>query len=79
MLLLNLPWNIASSILNKNNNKNPFNYFPENKAQQLVNDLYNTGPKKIPSILSVQKAKHHFYYHGKLYCQVCWLPWGEPV
>ena len=52
---LNLPWNIAFSILNKNNNKNPFDYFPERKAQQVVNDLYNTGVKKIPSILNTER------------------------
>ena len=53
---LNLPWNIAFSILNKNNNKNPFDYFPERKAQQVVNDLYNTGVKKIPSILNTERS-----------------------
>jgi len=52
---LNLPWNIAFSILNKNNNKNPFDYFPERKAQQVVNNLYNTGVKKIPSILNTER------------------------
>lgn len=52
---LNLPWNIAFSILNKNNNKNPFNYFSESKAKQTVNELYNTGAIKIPSILNTQK------------------------
>ena len=52
---LNLPWNIASSILNRNNKENPFNYFPDNEARQLVTELYNTGPVKIPSILTVKK------------------------
>lgn len=52
---LNLPWNIAFSILNKNNNKNPFNYFSESKAKQTVNELYNNGAIKIPSILNTQK------------------------
>jgi phosphoglycerol transferase MdoB-like AlkP superfamily enzyme len=52
---LNLPWNIAFSILNKNNNKNPFDFFPERKAQQVVNNLYNTGVKKIPSILNTER------------------------
>jgi len=52
---LNLPWNIAFPILNKNNNKNPFDFFPERKAQQVVNDLYNTGVKKIPSILNTER------------------------
>jgi phosphoglycerol transferase MdoB-like AlkP superfamily enzyme len=52
---INLPWNIMFSILNIHNKQNPFDYFPEEKAEQLVSDLYNTGPKKIPSILSVEK------------------------
>jgi phosphoglycerol transferase MdoB-like AlkP superfamily enzyme len=52
---INLPWNIMFSILNKNNSKNPFDYFPENKAEELVRELYNTGPVKIPSILSTEK------------------------
>src|SRR6185437_7896635 len=52
---INLPWNIMFSILNMHNKQNPFDYFPEEKAEQLVKDLYNTGPKKIPSILSVEK------------------------
>ncbi len=52
---LNLPWNIFFSILNRNNKKNPFNYFPANQAEQLVTELYNTGPVKIPSILKVKR------------------------
>ena len=52
---LNLPWNVVFSLLNKNNKKNPFDYFSETKAQQLVNDLYDTGPKKIPHILNNER------------------------
>jgi len=52
---INLPWNIMFSILNKNNEKNPFDYFPEKKAQQLVDSLYSTGTVKTPSALSVAK------------------------
>jgi phosphoglycerol transferase MdoB-like AlkP superfamily enzyme len=52
---LNLPWNIAFSILNKNSNRNPFDYFPQNKAQQLVDELYNTGPVKIPAALNSKR------------------------
>lgn len=52
---INLPWNIMFSILNKNNDQNPFNYFPEKKSEHLVDSLYNTGTIKIPSILSVDK------------------------
>ncbi len=52
---INLPWNIMFSILNMHNKQNPFDYFSEEKAEQLVADLYNTGPKKIPAILSVER------------------------
>jgi len=52
---INLPWNITFSLLNRNNPHNPFDYFPETKSEELVNSLYDTGPKKIPSILSVKK------------------------
>jgi len=52
---LNLPWNIAFSILNQNNKENPFDYFSAKKSSEIVNALYNTGPVRIPSILSVKK------------------------
>jgi phosphoglycerol transferase MdoB-like AlkP superfamily enzyme len=52
---INLPWNLMFSILNRHSVQNPFDYFPKAKAQELVNDLYNTGEKKIPVILSVKK------------------------
>lgn len=52
---INLPWNIMFSILNMHNPHNPFDYFPETKSKELVTSLYNTGPKRIPSILSVEK------------------------
>ncbi|MDQ6901641.1 MAG: sulfatase-like hydrolase/transferase, partial [Bacteroidota bacterium] len=52
---INLPWNVVFSILNKNSNQNPFDYFPENKAQKLVSELYNSGPVKIPSILNTKR------------------------
>jgi phosphoglycerol transferase MdoB-like AlkP superfamily enzyme len=52
---INLPWNIMFSILNKNDNQNPFKYFPKNEAKSLVDSLYNTGPLRIPSILGVEK------------------------
>ena len=52
---INLPWNIMFSLLNRHETKNPFNYFSEEKAEQLVNSLYNTGQKRIPSIISVEK------------------------
>ena len=52
---INLPWNIMFSLLNRHETKNPFNYFSEKTAEQLVNSLYNTGQKRIPSIISVEK------------------------
>ncbi len=52
---INLPWNIMFSVLNRHQSKNPFNYFSEERAEQLVDSLYNTGQKKIPSILSIEK------------------------
>jgi phosphoglycerol transferase MdoB-like AlkP superfamily enzyme len=52
---INLPWNVVFSILNNNSNQNPFDYFPENKAEKLVADLYTTGPIKIPSILNTNR------------------------
>ncbi|MEO9003510.1 MAG: sulfatase-like hydrolase/transferase [Ginsengibacter sp.] len=52
---INLPWNIMFSILNRHQDQNPFNYFTAKRAEQLVDSLYNTGPKKIPVILSVKK------------------------
>ncbi len=52
---INLPWNIMFSILNRNNSKNPFDYLPEEKAQQLVNNLYAASSKKIPGILKTKR------------------------
>lgn len=52
---INLPWNIMFSILNRHNPQNPFPYFTQKVSGQLVDSLYNTGTKKIPSILSAEK------------------------
>jgi phosphoglycerol transferase MdoB-like AlkP superfamily enzyme len=52
---INLPWNIMFSILNRNDAQNPFEYFSIKKSQELFDSLYYTGPKRIPSILSVNK------------------------
>ncbi len=52
---INLPWNIMFSILNKNDTQNPFEYFPIDKSKELVDSIYDTGPKKIPSIFAVNK------------------------
>ena len=52
---INLPWNIMFSILNRHSKQNPFAYFSTEKSEELVHDLYNTGPTKIPNILTVPK------------------------
>lgn len=52
---INLPWNILFTALNRDNARNPFDYFTENESGQLVKTLYDTGPKKIPFILSAEK------------------------
>lgn len=52
---INLPWNIMFSILNRNDTQNPFRYFTLKESKELVDSLYATGPKKIPSILSTGK------------------------
>lgn len=52
---INLPWNIMFSILNRNDTQNPFEYYSTQKSKELVDSLYDTGPKRIPSILSVNK------------------------
>lgn len=52
---INLPWNISFSILNRGSDKNPFNYFPEGKAEQLVDSLYHKGPDRSPTILSTKR------------------------
>lgn len=52
---INLPWNIAFSILNKSDQENPYQYFDDNEAERLVKSLYNTGRKRIPFILSTQQ------------------------
>ncbi|MEP7079933.1 MAG: sulfatase-like hydrolase/transferase [Ginsengibacter sp.] len=52
---INLEWNLAFSILNKNNQSNPFNYYSSGRSIQLVNELYDTGTPKIPSILNTER------------------------
>jgi phosphoglycerol transferase MdoB-like AlkP superfamily enzyme len=52
---INLPWNINHSLLNLHSHDNTFYYFSNAKSKQLVESLYDTGSKRIPSILSVEK------------------------
>lgn len=75
---LNLPWNVTYSILNKDSDKNPFDYFPKDKAQKLVNELYNTGPLKIPSILSVKKPNIIFIIMESFTAKFVGCLGGEP-
>lgn len=75
---LNLPWNIIFSILNQNNNENPFNYFPAKKTSQLVRDLYNTGPVKIPSILTEKRPNIIFIIMESYTAKFVGCLGGEP-
>lgn len=75
---LNLPWNIIFSILNKNNNQNPFIYFPKNKAQQLVEELYNTGSVKIPSVLNIKRPNVIFIIIESFTAKFVGCLGGEP-
>lgn len=75
---LNLPWNISFSILNRNSNKNPFDYFTNEKARQLVSNLYNTGPIKIPSIVSVKKPNVIFILMESFTAKFVGCLGGEP-
>lgn len=52
---INLPWNIMFSVLNRNDEKNPFDYFPIEKSEKLVNELYATQENNTTSILSNPK------------------------
>lgn len=52
---INLPWSVMFSILNRHNPQNPFEYFPFKRSKKLVDSLYATGPKRIRSIVSVEK------------------------
>ncbi len=75
---LNLPWNVVHSILNKNSEQNPFDYFSKEKAQQLVDNLYKTGPVKIPSILSVKHPNIIFIIMESYTAKLVGCVGGEP-
>lgn len=75
---LNLPWNLTHSILNKNSNENPFEYFSDEKAKELVDSLYNTGPVKIPSVLSVKKPNIIFIIMESYTAKLVGCLGGEP-
>ena len=75
---LNLPWNLMHSILNKNSDKNLFEYFSEEKAKELVDSLYNTGPVKIPSALSVKRPNIIFIIMESYTAKLVGCLGGEP-
>lgn len=52
---INLPWNIFFSILNKDDNNNPFSYLPLEESKELVESLYDTAPLQIPKIINTDK------------------------
>ncbi len=52
---INLEWNLAFSLLNKNNPRNPFDYFSSERSTQLVKELYDTSTPKIPYILNTER------------------------
>ncbi len=52
---INLPWNISFSLLNQHNDKNPFDYLPEEEAEKLVRSLYDTGPVHHAAIIEAEK------------------------
>ncbi|MGV3540042.1 MAG: LTA synthase family protein [Rufibacter sp.] len=53
---VNVPWNVMHSVIKRNHNtKNPYLYFEEEKAQALVQELYETKSDTIPSLLRVKR------------------------
>lgn len=75
---LNLPWNLMSSILYKNSDKNPFDYFSKDKATLLVNNLYDHGQPKIPSIISVKRPNIIFIIMESFTAKLVGCLGGEP-
>lgn len=75
---LNLPWNLIHSILNKNSDQNPFKYFSDKKAKELVDSLYDTGPVKIPSVLSVKRPNIIFIIMESYTAKLVGCLGGEP-
>ncbi len=66
------------SILNRDSEQNPFTYFPLEKSQQLVDSLYNTGPLKIPPILSARKPNIIFVILESYTAKLVGCLGGEP-
>ena len=51
---VNLPWNIMFSYLHAQSDTNPFDYFPEGEAEDLVHELYAHKSDSIPQILNTK-------------------------
>ena len=51
---VNLPWNIMFSYLHAQSNSNPFHYFPEGEAEDLVHELYANKPDSVTKILNTK-------------------------
>jgi phosphoglycerol transferase MdoB-like AlkP superfamily enzyme len=75
---VNLPWNIAFSILNRHSDSNPFKYFPGKKAEQIVSQLYNTGPLRIPHILKTNRPNIIFIILESFTAKFVGCLGGEP-
>ncbi len=75
---LNLPWNVTHSILNRNSDQNPFEYFSSGRAKELVDSLYDTGPVKSPSILSNKRPNIIFIIMESYTAKLVGCLGGEP-
>lgn len=53
---VNTEWNLMHDLINnKYGNQNPYNYYPEKEAQQIVADLYQKPEGEVTSILSTPR------------------------
>lgn len=52
---INLPWNIMFSLLNKNNDQNPYQYFDDAKAERLVRSMLHTGTPRVHDVLNTER------------------------
>lgn len=52
---INLPWNIMFSLLNRNNQQNPYQYFDDAEAVKLVHSMLNTGKPRTQNVLNTDR------------------------
>ncbi|MFC6999637.1 LTA synthase family protein [Rufibacter roseus] len=53
---VNVPWNLMHSLIKKNHQtKNPYDYFEEEKARQLVEELYQSKSDSVPILIKGKK------------------------